>query len=201
MEHSLQEDLRLVSACRAGDRAAAERFVQRFSGLVYSSVRQTLVSRRIGCSSMDLEDLHNAVFLHLFENKARKLAQYRGRNGSSLATWLRVVTVRRVLNHIRGSHIQTVVHQDAPIPSENLSEQEKEELGPLALLERAERERLVQEAIEHLTPRDRLFMRLYFQDGLGLREVASALGISIQNAYAIKHRAIQRLRSRLRSDP
>jgi RNA polymerase sigma-70 factor (ECF subfamily) len=200
MTDSLQEDLRLLSACLAGDRGAWERFVRRFSGLIYYSVRYALTSKGISFSPEDLEDLHNAVFLHLFENRCRKLSQYQGKNGCSLASWLRVVAVRRVLNHIRDGNIQVALPQGKQVPFENLSDQDREELGPLALMEQAEHGRLIQDAIQLLSPRDRLFIRLYFEDGLGLEEVAAALRISIQNAYTVKHRAVQRLRSHLSLD-
>jgi RNA polymerase sigma factor (sigma-70 family) len=64
-------------------------------------------------------------------------------------------------------------------------------------MERAEQRRIIHEAIQFLTPRDRLFMRLFFEEGLSIDEVAGSLGISLQNAYTVKHRAIQRLRSHL----
>jgi len=96
-----REDRRLLSKCLAGDRGAWEKFVTRFSGLVYISVRDTLSSRGTFFSREDFEDLHNTVFLHLFENNCRKLSQYQGRNGCSPASWLRVVTVRMALNYVR----------------------------------------------------------------------------------------------------
>lgn len=200
MTDSLQEDLRLISACLAEDRKASECFVRRFSGLIYYSVRHVLTSRGIPFCPEDLEDLHNAIFLHLFENRCRKMGQYEGRNGCRLASWLRVVAVRFVLNHLRDSGAHSAPWQDKPIPFEKLSDEDREALGPLELMEQVEQRRSLYNAIELLSPRDRLFIKLYFEDGLGLEAVASAIRISIQNAYTIKHRAIQRLRSHLRRD-
>ncbi len=197
MKTSVQEDRRLLSRCLDGDREASELFVRRFSGLIYHSVRHTLAAKGIPFSSEDLEDLHNTIFLHLFENRGRKLSQYQGKNGCSLASWLRVVAVRIVLNYIRDSGSYKAFRQEKQAPFENLSVQDKEALGPLALMEQAERRRLLQSAIQLLSPRDRLFMKLYFEDGLVIEEVAAALRISVQNAYTVKHRAVQRLRSHL----
>lgn len=200
MNDSLHEDRRLLSRCVEGDREALELFVRRFSGLIYHSVQHTLTAKGILFSSQDLEDLHNAIFLHLFENRRRKLGQYEGRNGCSPASWLRVVAVRFVLNHIRDSHAHKAPWQDKQAPFEDLSDPDREAFGPLAFMEQAERRRLLKRAIQLLSPRDRLFMRLYFEDGLNLEQVASALRISIQNAYTVKHRAVQRLRSHLSSE-
>lgn len=197
MKTSVKEDRRLISRCLDGDREASGLFVRRFSGLIYHSVRHTLTAKGIPFSSEDLEDLHNTIFLYLFENRGRKLSQYQGKNGCSPASWLRVVAVRIVLNYIRDSCSYKAFRQEKQAPFENLSVQDKEALGPLALMEQAERRRLLQSAIQLLSPRDRLFMRLYFEDGLVIEEVAAALRISVQNAYTVKHRAVQRLRSHL----
>ncbi len=197
MKNSVHEDRHLLSRCLDGDREASELFVRRFSGLIYHSVRHTLAAKDIPFSSEDLEDLHNTIFLHLFENRGRKLSQYQGKNGASLASWLRVVSVRTVLNHIRASAAHGAPWQNRQISFENLSDQGKAALGPLASMEKKERRRLLQGAIQLLSPRDRLFMRLFFEEGLSIEEVAESLGISLENAYTVKHRAVQRLRSHL----
>ena len=61
-------------------------------------------------------------------------------------------------------------------------------------MESAEQEKLVHEGMESLAPRDRLFMKLHIDQGLPVEEVAEALQISVQNAYVVKHRAVERLR-------
>ena len=197
MNRSAEEDRRLLSRCLAGDRKASELFVRRFSGLIYHSVRYILTTKRIPFTKEDLEDHHNTIFLHLFENGCRKLSQYRGKNGCSLASWLRVVAVRIVLNYERDTGIYGALWQDKQISFENLTGQNEEEVEPLALMEEAEQRRILQNTIQLLSPRERLFMKLHIEQGLPLKETASDLGISVKNAYTVKHRAIKRLRSHL----
>jgi RNA polymerase sigma factor (sigma-70 family) len=193
---SLYEDQRLLAACLTGDREAVAVFVRRFSGLVYYAVRYVLTSKGISFSTDDLEDLHNAVFLYLLEDNGKKLSQYQGKNGCSLASWLRVVTVRRVLNHMRDHHVQSTVPQKE-VFLEDLPDPDWEDLGPIALMEQAERMRFLRDAIQLLPPRDRLCIKLYFEDGLSLESIASTLNISVQTVYTLKYRAVQRLRSHL----
>jgi RNA polymerase sigma factor (sigma-70 family) len=83
------------------------------------------------------------------------------------------------------------------IPVEGLSWLKEEDQGPLALMETAEQKELVHEVMESLTPRDRLFIKLHFDQGLPVEEVAEALQISVQNAYVVKHRAVEKLKSYL----
>ena len=186
MENSIlshEEVQRLLSKCISGDRKSSEIFVRQFSGLIYKSIQHTLITRQVPFNRQDLEDLHNTVFLQLFENRCKKLRQYEGRNGCSLASWIRIVTVRIVLNHLRKKGLDALVNQKKRIPLEDLPELKGTGMEPLSMMERAEQERLIQDGIRKLSPRDRLFMRLHFEMGLSLEEVAETMKFSIENAY------------------
>ena len=104
---SSSKDRRWLKKCIAGDKKACIKFVREFSDLVYRSVRNTLWVKNVHFNQYDIEDLHNTVFLKLFENQSQKLRQFKGKNGCGLGTWIRTITVRIVLNHIRkkGFHI------------------------------------------------------------------------------------------------
>ena len=101
MNHPLKEDRELLSKCVSGDRTASEMLVRRFSDLVYRAVQYTLMAKHVSFNRHDLEDLHNTVFLRLFEQGCKKLRQYQGKNGCSLASWIRMIAVRTVLDHLR----------------------------------------------------------------------------------------------------
>jgi len=197
MRPSFEEDRELISKCISGDRGAWETAVRRFSNLVYQTVRSTFIAKQTPFSMQDLEDLHNTVFLGFFDQGRAKLKLYKGRNGCTLASWIRIVTVRTVLNHLRKKGVDGPLWEKKKTPVEGLSWLKGEDQGPLALMESAEQEKLVQEGMESLAPRDRLFMKLHIDQGLPVEEVAEALQISVQNAYVVKHRAVERLRSYL----
>lgn len=197
MRPSFDEDRRLISECLSGDRGAWETVVRRFSNLVYQTARTTFIAKQTPFSRQDLEDLHNTVFLGLFEQDCAKLRLYQGRNGCTLASWIRIVTVRMVLNHLRKRGVDGLLWERKKVPVEELSWLRGEDQGPLALMESAEQEELVHEGMKSLAPRDRLFMKLHIDQGLPVEEVAEALRISVQNAYVVKHRAVERLRTYL----
>ena len=184
----------MLDRCFAGDRKAAEAIVRQFSGLVYHAVRCTLASGHVPFDPSLAEDLHNSVFLALFEKNAKKLRQYQGRNGCSLATWIRIVTVRIVLNHLRKKGFDAVCRRKHPLSLDDLPELRSPEMDASALLMKAEQERQLQEGIQNLTPQGRLLMMLHFDQGLALEEAAVVMQISVQNAYTIKHRAIRKLK-------
>jgi RNA polymerase sigma factor (sigma-70 family) len=195
MKPSLEEDRRLLSKCIAGDRNASEILVRSFSNLVYHSVQHTLMGKDISFTAQDLEDLHNTIFLQLFEQGCRKLRQYRGKNGCSLASWISVVSVRVVLNYIRKKGPDAIGWQKKRTPLEDLSGLTGEEMDPLALMQNMERDRLVENGIQSLPPRDRLFIRLHFDQGIPIEDVAATMQISVPNAYTVKHRAVRKLKS------
>ena len=195
MKSSFEEDRQLISKCISGDRGSWETLVRRFSNLVYHTVRSTFLAKQAPFTRQDLEDLHNTIFLGLFEQGCAKLKLYQGRNGCTPASWIRIVTVRTVLNHLRKKGVDGPFWEKKKTPVEELSWLKGEEPGPLALLENAEQEKLIHEGVESLAPRDRLFMKLHIAQGLPVEEVAEALQISVQNAYVVKHRAVERLKT------
>jgi RNA polymerase sigma factor (sigma-70 family) len=192
---SFEQDRQLLSKCISGDRNASEILVRRFSDLIYKSVQCTLLTKHVSFSSEDLEDFHNTVFLQLFEQRCKKLRQYEGKNGCSLASWIRLVAVRIVLNHLRKRGMDAMLWQKKRVALEDIAELRGEEMEPGSSMAAAEQERLVRDGIQSLPPRDRLFMKLHFDEGLPVEEVAAAMQITVQNAYTVKHRAIQRLKS------
>lgn len=189
------EDQRILSRCLSGDRKASELFVQRFSDLVYRSVQHALRTKDVPYSRADVDDLHNAVFLELFDKGCKKLRQYEGRNGCSLASWVRLIAVRTVLNHLRKRGVDTLVWRKHRVDLEDIPELKSDEMGAWDAVEKAEQNRLLRDGIRRLPPRDRLFMKLHFDRGLPLPEVAAAMQISVRNAYVVKHRAIEKLKT------
>jgi len=194
---SSRKDRRWLKKCIAGDKKACERFVREFSDLVYRSARHTLLVKNVYFNQDDIEDLHNTVFLKLFENQGKKLRQFKGKNGCGLGTWIRIITVRIVLNHIRKKGLDSITGQQKRIPLEDIPELSSADLGPLAEIEKAEKQRSIKDGIRKLPPRDRLFLLLHYERGYSIKEVAETMKLSLNNAYAIKHRAINKLKSTL----
>jgi RNA polymerase sigma factor (sigma-70 family) len=199
MSPYLEDDRILLARCFAGDKKASEALIRKFSGIVYRSVQHTFIVGQAPFSHQDLEDLHNTVFLKLFENGCKKLKQYRGKNGCSLASWIRVVTVRVVLNQLRKKGPDAVAWKKKQISLEDFSEILVENSTPLAEIEKKEQRQLLEEGINKLSSRDRLFIKLHCKRGLPLEEVAEAMHISVQNVYTLKHRAIKKIKSHMAS--
>ena len=192
MDHS---DRELIDGCLAGDDAASKAFVRRFSRLVYGSILGVTKSKSAHISQQDVEDLHNTVFVAFFENNKRKLRQFEGRNGCSLASWVRMVTARAVLDFLRR-------RRDPLSRSEQLTSLElipeptdRTQTSALGCMVAKEQRDLIEKGLLRLKPRDRLVIQLHCLEEHPLNQVADILDVSEANIHSVKHRAIKRLQA------
>lgn len=192
-----EDDSRLLTGCISGHRETQDAFVRRFSSLVYSAVQHTVRLRHFSVPLSEIEDLHNNVFVRLFEKRCKKLRQYRGENGCSLASWIRLVAVRTVLDHIRKARTDALALQERLVPLEDILSAGAENPEPWALMDHKEEARVLLDGLRALSVRDRLFLKLHCMQGLSIAQVAGILKVTEANAYSLKHRAIKRLKAKI----
>ena len=183
----------LLAGCYSGDPPALEAFVIRFSNLVYAVVQRVLKAKSVPHIPQDVEDLHNSIFVKLLEKRCRKLRQYQGRNGCSLASWVRMIAVRTVIDQLRRRR-DALADPGKLDPLETVEDLAGDVFDPAQRLDQAQKMRLIIDGMQALLPRDRLLIKLHCLNGLTIQEVAKLLKISETNAHSLKHRAIRRLR-------
>lgn len=194
MKHSIKEDKQLLSQLFSNKKRASETLVRRFSDPVYKTIQYTLMARNVPFTKDDLADLHNTLFLLLFENQFKKLKQYQGKNGCSLYSWIRMITVRTILDHLRKKGLDAITSRKKLIPTDILSELKDGDSNTLDKIEKQEQIQLLNSAIGNLPARDQLFIKLHIKKGLGVNEAADIMQISSSSAYTLKHRAIKKLK-------
>jgi RNA polymerase sigma-70 factor (ECF subfamily) len=182
------DDLCLIVACERGNEAAWSDLVERFGATVRSAAR--------GASSNEemAEDLAQSIWAELHGLRVRadgrpsgKIAYYSGRG--SLGGWLRAVVGQLAVDqHRKASRlVQTEddaefdrLAQDSHTAGEGLSGTTAS-LNPEQALaeERAAQdvEEALARAIKELSAEDRLLVKLYYFDGLRLREAGAVLGV------------------------
>jgi RNA polymerase sigma factor (sigma-70 family) len=188
-------DKALIAGCVSGNRSALEGLVGRFSDPVYRSIQYVFKTKGIRYSKEDLEDLHNSAFLSIFEDRCRKLRQYKGKGGCSLATWIRLITVRMVIDQLRRKGFDAFGGRKKRLPGELLDSLKSAEPDLLDNMEKAEQWGLIRDRMKDLLSRDRLFLTLHYEEGLSISEVAMMMDISEENVRSIKHRVIERLKA------
>lgn len=160
-----------------------------YSRLAYSTIRSTLTLNHALPQGDLIEDLHQDFFLGLCKNDFRKLRQFKGDWGCSLASWLRMIASRVTVDFLRLKRPITV-----EVPETLASDQGD---PPSRLLDREEEQR-VAEALDGLSPRDRLFVDLHFYRGLPPEAVAAILNVSVAALYTLKSRLLDKLRELLK---
>ncbi len=184
---SLQaDDLCLIVACEQGNEAAWADLVSRFSVTVRSAARSA------SSNEESAEDLAQSIWAELHGLRTRedgrpsgKLAYYSGRG--SLAGWLRAVVAQLAIDQHRKQSRLVQTEEDSEF--DRIIGQGREEndwtsqtvVSPEVELSRrvagTEMQHALARSIEKLTADDRLLVKLYYFDGLRLKEAGAVLGV------------------------
>ncbi len=180
------DDLCLVLACERGDNDAWQELFTNFGSTVRSA------ARKITSNTEDAEDLANSIWAELHGLKINtngkpsgKLGYYSGRG--SLAGWLRAVVAQLAIDAHR--KISRLVQIEEDREFENLAhEADGREIGKFhateenpekSLIEKRgtlETETALKKAIGELAAEDKLLIKLYYFDGLNLKQAGAVLG-------------------------
>jgi RNA polymerase sigma-70 factor, ECF subfamily len=185
-----EKEKTLIAGCLRGEKAAWDSFIRLYSNLVYHTIKKTLNLHHSEPHADLVEDLYQEFFLSLLRDECKKLRQFRGAHGCSLASWLRLLTARLTIDFLRkqaqtAGEVAGAVSRHSPDPAEPLL---NEQQG-----------RLLNQAIQTLSPRDRILIDLCYRQELDSEEVAVLLKTSVNAVYAQKSRVLERIREVLRS--
>jgi len=187
----IEKEKSLLAGCLRGDKASWDAFVQQYSALVYHTIRKTLVSYHAEPSSELIDDLFQDFFVAIVRDDFKKLRQFRGEHGCTLASWVRLVAVRLTIDFLRKqdpgyAQVTENIRSDFPDLAENLASREQQ----ASLLE----------AIRSLSPRDRLILQLSFHENLPPQDIAGILKMTVNAVYTQKSRILDRLRNSLKKN-
>ncbi len=162
----------LVRRCVAGDAAAWEELVQRFHRRVYN------ICYRFTGSADDADDLTQEVFIKMY----RTLNAYDLERGAFM-TWMATLARNLLVDHFRKSKGDRLTDSidAAPVADEDgqtLGEHLQDPgLGPQSRVESGETQRIVQHALQKLSPDLREAVILRDLQDMDYREIAIALKV------------------------
>ena len=188
------DDLEFIQRCVKGDSRFWDDFLKKYSRLIYNYIYNTLNAKSFIPTQEHVEDIFQGIFRSLIEDNYRKLNSFKARNGCSLASWLRQVTINFTIDYLR--KIKPAVSIDAEneddlslkdiLPDDSATAQErlilKEKLATL------------KECIEKLEKQERYFLELHINRGLRLESLKEHFRISRGAIDMQKSRIIDRLR-------
>jgi RNA polymerase sigma-70 factor (ECF subfamily) len=202
------EELLLVVACERGDERAWDELVGQFRATVLSAARSA------SAGEAEAEELAGSVWAELYGLRARadgspagKLAYYSG--CGSLGGWLRAVVGQLAVDrHRRTSRL--VQTEEASEFDRAVAETHEPDgwrtqaaLDPESALVESDAARAVEAALAQalggLDAEDRLLVRLYYFDGLKLKEAGALLGVHEATASRRLTRVHAEVRRRVES--
>jgi RNA polymerase sigma-70 factor (ECF subfamily) len=172
-------DMRILEACRLGDRAAFHDLFLRYKDRVYS------IALHYTGDDAAAKDVSQTVFLKLFT----LVSQFRYE--SEFSTWLfRVVANACFDDRRRRARLRPLEDFAEPRPSRYDGPQER-------LAERRDVEEAVRAAVAELPPKLRMAIVLRYLEGMSYDEIASVLGCSMGTVASRLNRGHKELAHRL----
>jgi len=194
------DDLEFVQSCVKGDRQSWDKFVKRYSRLIYNYIHSILKLKGANQFKQDnINDLFQEIFLSLVKDNFKKLKSFKAKNGCSLASWLRQVTVNFTIDYIR--KFKAIVSLDEENEEGfSLKDVLADDVTPVTDTLATE-ERLVhlKDCIDRLDADDKYFLELHINRGLELEELKGILRVSRGAIDMRKGRLIERLKECFRS--
>ena len=188
----ISDDHALVRDAQVGDRLAFEELVRRYDREVLR-LALNLVHR-----SEDARDIYQESFLRVYRNL------HRFRFECSFYTWLYRIVTNVALDHLRRRSSrredQAPVSEEFDGTSRDFFDRQPESnaaSNPERVVLGQELGQRIQEAIDRLSPRERVVFELKHYQGLKLRVIGEMLGTSEETVKNSLFRATRKLRASL----
>jgi len=177
----------VIRAAQNGDADAFEQLVRSYDQNVLRMAFNLLRSRE------DARDVYQEAFLRVHRN----LSKFRF--DCSFSTWLYRIVANLCLDQIRKRKVRreeatTVETGSGELDRLQLLPEGRADVDPQRQLLSAEVNKRVQDVLTQLTPRERLVFEMRHYQGLRLRAIGEALGVTEEAAKNCLFRATQKMR-------
>jgi len=170
MVKSLHTD-ELIMLCKKNNQQAQFELYNRYCNAMYNTALPILQDTVLA------EEATQEGFIIAF----RKLDQYQQTN--SFGGWLKKIVVRKSYEYYHQKHKMVLLTED------QISKQTEEE----TTVPNNDRKLLLEKALLHLKPKDRLLIKLFYLEGYDHKELSSILNISYANCRTRVSRAKNKL--------
>lgn len=193
------DDLKFIRRCAGKDKPSLDKFVDKYSRLIYSCIHSALKAKGALLTQENINDLFQEIFLSLIKDDFKKLKSFKGRNRCSLASWLRSVSINYTIDYLR--KLKPLVSIDQETNDEYaLRDILADKTASVDdTLDDKERFMHLTDCIDGLDKEDKYFLELYVNKNLSLPQLKMALRISRGAVDMRKSRIINRLRDCFRT--
>jgi RNA polymerase sigma-70 factor (ECF subfamily) len=180
----------LIRAAQRGDADAFEQLVRAYDQNVLRMALNLLHSPE------DARDVYQEAFLRVYRN----LPKFRF--DCSFSTWLYRIVANLCLDQLRKRKVRkeeaaAVETEGGEVDRFQFVAERRADVDPQRQLMSSEVNARIQEVLERLTPRERLVFEMRHFQGMRLRAIGEALGVTEEAAKNCLFRATQKMRSAL----
>jgi RNA polymerase sigma factor (sigma-70 family) len=166
------DDLEFLQSCLKRDKQSWSEFISRYSPLIYNYIYSVLTVKGPNVSKEQVEDIFQDIFHVLIKDNFKKLSTYKAKNGCSLASWLRQVTINFTIDYLR--KFKTISSIDAEDDEGFSLADTLKDLSATAVefLKDKERRQTLEECVSLLEIDEQYFLELLLQQELTLDEIS-----------------------------
>ena len=180
----------LIRAAQRGDSTAFEQLVRAYDANVLRMAYNLLHSEE------DARDIYQEAFLRVY----KKLPEFRF--DSAFSTWLYRIVANLCLDQIRKRKVRkeenpTVETMAGEVDRLQFVPESRADVDPQRRLMSSEVNSRIHETLNSLTPRERLVFEMRHYQGMRLRAIGEALGVTEEAAKNCLFRATQKMRAAL----
>jgi RNA polymerase sigma-70 factor (ECF subfamily) len=170
-------------------------FHNRYARLIFRCITKVTGRFSTVVSAEDVQEIYATLILQLLSNDMHKLRSYDPQRGNRLGTWIGMLAINASYDHLRAARREP--NRGSLVEAEEMT---SDIMDPFAEVDRKQREQIVADLLESFSEKDRLFVALYFDQGLDAEEVALRMKISVKTVYSKKHKIRARLEKLLQRD-
>ena len=176
----------LIKLCLEKDKKAWSIFIERYSRLVYWSIRKRLLISGFQCDESDIEDIFQEVFLMILRDK--KLSQLKG--AKFIPGWLAMVASNKTVDFIRKNsrREENLVVENEAFVDYSLGQ----DLFDQDIF------KVVKEVIDTLSDKERIIITLNLLEEKTHGEIAGILRIPANTVSTVIARTKEKLRQGLK---
>ncbi|MFA5157090.1 MAG: sigma-70 family RNA polymerase sigma factor [Candidatus Omnitrophota bacterium] len=193
-------DLEFVQRCASGDKQAWDGFVDKYFRLIYRYINSALRQNNPALATEEnTDDIFHEIVVILSRDNFKKLKTFKAKNGCSLASWLRQVTVNYTLDYLRKQRAMLSLDQeddDGLTLAGKLSDNSASARDTAAVEEKITG---LEECIEALDADDKYFLEFHISRGLSLEAMKGLFRVSRGAIDMRKSRIVSRLRDCFKS--
>ncbi len=174
------------------DGGAWREFHLRYDRLIFRCIHKVTGRFPGSITSEDVREIYGMFLLSLNKRDMHKLRTFEPERGNKLSSWVGMLATNCAWDYLRG-----VARQPQCTTLADAEHVGCEQSDPYESLLQKERWAVVNEVVSSFSKKDRVFVRLYYVDGLSPEEVAERMAISVKTVYSKKHKIRCRLEKAL----